>query len=262
MRELWDTLIDRAGELASKRSESAGLLNFYRDLLIAQKNIYDRLRSRREWLPTGELRRDLGVVRSTLPTLLDAVEASGSDQLAEESRGLRRAAEAEIDGMLLEYWAGPKDAHFFAKALLQPYARWLAETGAKPVDRDLERAENRCPFCAGKPQLSVLKIQEPTSEAGGRNLLCSTCLTSWAFKRVICASCGEEHPAKLAYFTAPEYDYVRVEACDTCACYIKGIDLTRFGLAAPLVDEVASAPLDLWAREHGYAKIELNLVGI
>jgi hypothetical protein len=30
----------------------------------------------------------------------------------------------------------------------------------------------------------------------------------------------------------------------------------------PLVDEVAAAPLDLWASERGYVKIELNLVGL
>jgi formate dehydrogenase maturation protein FdhE len=29
-----------------------------------------------------------------------------------------------------------------------------------------------------------------------------------------------------------------------------------------VVDEVAAAALDVWAREHGYAKIELNLVGL
>jgi hypothetical protein len=29
-----------------------------------------------------------------------------------------------------------------------------------------------------------------------------------------------------------------------------------------LVDEIAAAPLDAWAREHDYHKIELNLVGL
>ncbi|HKQ53166.1 MAG TPA: formate dehydrogenase accessory protein FdhE, partial [Pyrinomonadaceae bacterium] len=86
--------------------------------------------------------------------------------------------------------------------------------------------------------------------------------TSWLFRRVLCANCGEEGPAKLGYFHSPEFDHVRVEACDTCKHYIKGVDLTRLGLAVPLVDEVAAAPLDLWAREHGYTKIELNLVGL
>ena len=55
---------------------------------------------------------------------------------------------------------------------------------------------------------------------------------------------------------------IRIEACDSCGHYLKGIDLTRLGLAVPLVDEVAAAPLDLWAREQGYTKVELNLVGL
>jgi hypothetical protein len=54
----------------------------------------------------------------------------------------------------------------------------------------------------------------------------------------------------------------RVEACDSCKHYIKGVDLIRLGFAAPLVDEIDAALLDLWAREHGYKKIELNLVGV
>jgi formate dehydrogenase maturation protein FdhE len=54
---------------------------------------------------------------------------------------------------------------------------------------------------------------------------------------------------------------VRVEACDTCHYYLKSIDLTVDGLAIPLVDEVATVPLDLWAGEHGYKKAEANLMG-
>jgi formate dehydrogenase maturation protein FdhE len=40
------------------------------------------------------------------------------------------------------------------------------------------------------------------------------------------------------------------------------VDLTINGLAVPLVDEIAAAALDLWAVEHGYQKIELNLMGL
>jgi FdhE protein len=262
MRETWDSQIRRAEELASERSEAKELLTFYGKLLGAQKQAYEFFRGRRGWLPSGALARDLGVVRLMLPSMLGAVEAHGPQALAEQARALRRAGEADLDEMLLEYWRAPEDVNFFPKALLQPYARWLVETGARPVDRNLEGGENRCPFCMGKPQLSLLKAQEADSESGGRNLLCSTCLTVWPFRRVVCAGCGEERPARLGYFHAPEYDHVRVEACDTCKYYIKGIDLTRFGRAAPLVDEVAAAPLDLWARERGYTKIELNLVGL
>jgi len=34
------------------------------------------------------------------------------------------------------------------------------------------------------------------------------------------------------------------------------------GHADPIVDEIASAPLDLWARDRGYAKLQKNLLGM
>ena len=112
------------------------------------------------------------------------------------------------------------------------------------------------------PQVSFLQIREATSESGNRDLVCATCTINWSFRRVACANCGEESPTKLGYFHTPEYDHIRIEACDTCKHYIKGVDLTRLGFAVPLVDEVAAAALDVWANEHGYTKIELNLLGL
>ena len=260
--ESWDARIRRAERLASESDATKELLAFYAELLRAQKGIYEFLRGREGWLPSGVLEEDLAVVRVTLQGLLRAVESSGPAALVEEARALLRAGEGEVDRMVLEQWRAPSDSQFFAKAFLQPYARWLAESGGHPVDRDLERGENRCPFCGGRAQVSVLRTREPSAESGGRELLCSTCLTAWPFKRVLCANCGEERPALLGYFHTPAYDHVRIEACDTCKSYIKGVDLTRLGLAVPLVDEVAAAPLDVWAHEHGYTKIELNLLGL
>jgi formate dehydrogenase accessory protein FdhE len=262
LKNSWDSLIRRAERLAAKADATDELLSFYAGLLRAQKEIYEFLRSRKGWLPSGILEEDLPVVREMLPQLLRAVEASGPAALVEEARTLLRASDEERDRMILEQWRAPSEFQFFGKAFLQPYARWLAESGGQVVDRELEMRENRCPFCGGKPQVSLLQTREPSADGGGRDLLCSTCLGAWSFRRIVCANCGEERPAKLGYFHTPEYDHVRVEACDTCRHYIKAVDLTRLGHAVPLVDEVAAAPLDVWAREHGYAKIELNLVGL
>jgi FdhE protein len=262
LKNSWDGLIRRAEHLAAEGDATRELLTFYAELLRAQREIYESLRSRKDWLPSGMLEDDLPVVRVMMPELLRAVEASGPAALAEEARELLRAGDEEVDRLLLEQWRAPADVRFFAKAFLQPYARWLAESGGRPVGRDFERHENRCPFCGGKPQVSLLRVREPSSESGGRELVCAKCLTAWPFRRVVCAQCGEERPAKLGYFHTTEYDHVRIEACDACKHYIKGVDLTRLGLAVPLVDEVAAAPLDVWAQEHGYTKIELNLVGL
>jgi FdhE protein len=260
--ESWDTRVLRAEKLARDSEPTKEILTFYARLLQSQKEVDEFLRSRRDWLPSGSLAEDLPVVRECLPTILSTVEANGPAPLADEARSLLSAPDETVDEMLLEYWRSPSDTHFFAKAFLQPYARWLAESGGQPLDRPFETAERRCPFCGGMPQVSFLKIRDPTSESGNRNLVCATCTTNWSFRRVACAYCAEERPTKLGYFHTPEYDHIRVEACDTCKHYIKGVDLTRLGFAVPLVDEVAAAALDVWAEEHGYTKIELNLVGL
>ncbi len=260
--ESWDTRIHRAEELARKSDATSEILTFYAKLLQSQKEVDEFLRSRRGWLPSGSLAEDLSVVRETFPVVLRTVEVNGPAPLAEEARTLIAAASGTLDEMLLEYWRSPTDTQFFSKAFLQPYARWLAESGGYPSDRSFETNERRCPFCGGLPQVSFLQIREATSESGNRDLVCATCTLNWSFRRVACAHCGEESPTKLGYFHTPEYDHIRIEACDTCKHYIKGVDLTRFGFAVPLIDEVAAAALDVWSHEHGYTKIELNLVGL
>ena len=262
MSDFWEKQIARADLLAGEASGSKELLRFYAQLLRAQKEIYESFRNRSHWLPSGDLEGDMAVVQSSMSGLLQRVAQNGPESLAVEAQALLNTESNVMAGELLNYWRNPSDTQFFAKSVIQPYARWLVETGITPVGRELAGGERTCPRCGGKPQVSFLQSRESGAESGNRDLVCATCLSSWEFRRVLCASCGEERPAKLGYFHSPEFDHIRIEACDTCKHYLKGIDLTRFGLAAPLVDELYAAPLDLWAREHGYTKIELNLIGL
>ncbi|HEX2267887.1 MAG TPA: formate dehydrogenase accessory protein FdhE [Pyrinomonadaceae bacterium] len=248
--DFWRRQIDRAGELARASAVTNELLVFYARLLRAQLEVYEFLLTRNL---SGALERDLPAFRSAFPIILKAVEEAGPPALVEQAQSLKSAP--SVDEWLLSYWHSPSDTAFFAKAFLQPYGLFVSGPKA-PV------SERRCPRCSGKPQLSFLQNKEATAESGNRDLMCARCLTVWPFRRVVCANCGEEDPAKLAYFQAQEIHHVRVEACDTCKHYLKGVDLTRQGMAQPLVDEVAAASLDLWATEHGYTKIELNLVGL
>jgi FdhE protein len=262
MTDFWGRMIQRAGDLAPRSKATRELLVFYEKLLESQKQVYEYLRGCREWLPSGSLICDLPILKDALPALLWTVESYGPAPLAQGAKNLLKTKDNIIDEVLLTYWHSPSDDQFFAKAILQPYTRWLAESGGRPIDRTFNSQENRCPFCGGMPQVSFLQIRETSAESGNRDLVCATCLTNWPFRRVVCAYCGEERPFKLGYFQTKEYAHVRVEACDTCKHYIKGIDLTLFGLAIPLVDEVAAAALDVWAQEHGYTKIEMNMVGL
>jgi FdhE protein len=257
----FEARINRADELAARGDAARELLAFYGGLLRLQKRIYDDLRSRRDWQPSGDLREDLPAIRGLFPHLLKAIEEIGPPVLVQEANSLSQLGDGDLDQLLLEQWYEPHITHFLARAFLQPYGRCLADHGIHPMHRAVERKENNCPVCAGRPQVSCM-MNEGLADGGGRYLVCSTCLSVWPFRRVVCANCGEERPPKLAYFQAAQYDHVRIEACDTCRHYIKGIDLTRLGFADPLVDEVAAASLDLWARAQGYQKLELNLVGL
>lgn len=261
MTTWWDRQIERADRLVAEANGSKDLLSFYAHLLRAQKDVYEYLRSRKAWLPCGALEADWLVLREALPGFLSVVQMHGPPLLAAEAGELANTDGDVLARRFIEYWRSASDTDFFEKAFLQPYLRWLRESGGMPFGR-CPGGERHCPFCGGKPQVSLFQNKETTAESGNRDLICGTCLSTWEFRRVVCANCGEERPSKLGYFQSPQFDYVRIEACDTCKHYIKGIDLTRMGLAAPIVDEIHAAPLDLWAYAHGYKKIELNLVGV
>lgn len=57
---------------------------------------------------------------------------------------------------------------------------------------------------------------------------------------------------------------MRIEACDTCRSYIKTFDLRQPGARdiVPLVDDVASATLDLWALDQGLQRPVRSLAGV
>ena len=261
MIDSWGRRIERASELAGQDGPGRSLLLTYGRLLGLQRACYHTLHGSAARL-SGDLERDLPIVRPCAPPVLIAMGAMGPPVVAEEATRFLNGGEAAIDSMLLAGWRTPSGSPFLSRMILQPYAESLASVAVRPADRHVASGRTDvCPFCGGAPQLSTL--QSPAdSDGGGRQLVCAMCSTAWSFHRLRCAHCGEEDEHRLGYFHSPAFDHLRVDTCDTCRHYLKTVDLTRFGLAVPVVDEVAGAPLDLWARESGFEKIELNLVGL
>jgi len=256
----WDKRVERAGDLAKRFAYANEILTFYREVLKLQHSIYAEISaqpvaSAEAGTPLRE-RLNVDQVARYFPVLLALAEEKGPAKLAGEAREVRATSDDHQRQMLREFVAGDRRPHmFFARALLQPYAEFLA--GRYPA-LPAGAGPSICPRCGARPQNAVLR---PEGDGGKRFLLCSLCLTEWEFRRILCAVCGEEDYQKLPRYTAEEHNSVRVEACDTCHFYLKSIDMTIDGLAVPLVDEVASVPLDLWAAEHGYKKAEPNLMG-
>lgn len=262
----WLRRIDRAKALAETDGRARALLTQYAAILAAQAACYDALVARGEHL-TGSLLRDLPELRPPAAEMFDVIATAAP---APAMRGAPTDA-AAIDALLVDGWC-QSSIPFLARIVLQPYAEVLcARAGSEDPaygdlirsDRSLETTPGRaaCPFCGGPPQVSVLR-GDGTADGGSRMLICATCATPWPLRRILCVNCGEEDEPRLTCFHAPEFDHVRVDVCETCHRYIKTVDLTRLGLAVPLVDDVASAVLDLWASERGYTKTTPNLIGL
>ena len=201
-------------------------------------------------------------VMERFPGFLSLVEGIGPGPVAAAACGLRSETADSHRELLSAFWTTAGAAisnsgdgtEFFARAFLQPYAEFVRERAGK---QHKGPTPCLCPFCSCRPGVGVLR---PLGDGGQRSLVCSFCLGEWEFRRIVCPGCGEEDHAKLPVYTAEEFKHVRVECCDSCRHYIKTVDLTRNGLADPVVDEIASIPLDLWAQQHGYAKLQVNLM--
>ena len=132
MRASWDRRIRRAGQLAADNGAAAPLLAFYARLLRSQKNIYDSLSVRP---PSGDLDGDIALLTDGRAALLREVAESGPDLLAAEARALLESDDSTIASLLAAYWRAPSSRQFFPKAMLQPYAQWLADAGVTPAGR-------------------------------------------------------------------------------------------------------------------------------
>ncbi len=255
----WQRRIRRAEHLAAQHPFAAEILGFYIHAASFQEGLYQRLQ--RSSAAENSAHATNPELLASFPQFLALVEEKAPARLAQVAHDLRNAPSSSWSDLLDACWsttaeppANPEE--FLAFTFLQPYAEFTRSNAHMQLEG---YTHPLCPFCNRKPSLGVLR---PQGDGGRRNLLCGFCLTEWDFRRLVCPGCGQEDHAKLPVYTAEELPYIRVECCDACHAYIKCIDLTKNGLADPLVDELASVPLNLWAQEHGYAKLYPNLLGM
>jgi FdhE protein len=80
--------------------------------------------------------------------------------------------------------------------------------------------------------------------------------------RLTCAFCGESNAERLSVLATESVSHVRIDECGSCRRYIKTVDLRRRGDAVPLVEDLATVELDLWAKARGLSKGRTNLFGL
>jgi formate dehydrogenase accessory protein FdhE len=255
--------IQRARDLAAKHDFAAHVLGVYVHITELQSAIAAQMRD----VVANEVCDFHSLCAPLLEPLLTQVSALSEIVRNHAPAAIREAIPViEWPQLLREFWSNREapqpETRFLSLALLQPCAELIAE---KLAARTLEARRSglapasNCPLCGAEPGLAVLRAE---GYGARRSLICSFCAHEWEYLRATCPACGETDSESLPVFTPEQFAYLRIEACDTCKQYLKAVDLTKNGLAVPVVDELAAVPLDLWTAEKGYAKLCPNLFSL
>ena len=247
--------------LATRHPPAADVLRFYARLAAYQQDLAAA------W--TGAA-WDPPLALEAVPATLNWIETSGAAGLAAAVPALRDQQPDDwrrtLDRYLAEdmFDAAGAPGAFVIEILLQPLAGLCAASAAhqpghapspdprSPLPAPPSPIPDRCPFCRQRPATGVLR---DAGQGTRRALVCGLCFTEWSFERIACPSCGERQFDALPVYTAEQAAGVRIEGCDTCGVYLKTIDASKDGTVVPVVDDLATIPLDLWAREHGYRRL-------
>jgi FdhE protein len=268
----WERRRRRVAELIKQRQPARELLETYAAVAQAQEQVYEHaLDSHWARVAKGDCRRL--PYESMLPLFREfqeRLETGCTTVLQENARSLRSTSDGtqcdllaacfarrDLQGFAASIGCEETPLAFFPRAFLQAVAEAIV-THADAASG--EQPSRTCPRCAWPPQLAVLKDDPDTK--GRRLLICALCVTEWNFPRTTCPACGETSPAQLAYYESDVWPHLRIEGCAACRVYTKEVDLRRDGRAVPLVDDIASVELDLWADLRGLRKIELNVLGL
>ena len=271
MIDRWDARIRRAQALISLYPSAAEALGFYARVAALQRNLYVEFEKRpghpSGGPPIGVLRDelDMAAILPKFHRFLMELGRIAPPPLAHVAAELAREGAAAWSRAIDDFWRSDGDTNgdnallaerCLAWLLLQPFAEYLSSRQARVIEAE---APMRCPVCGARPIVGVLR---PEGDGARKSLVCMLCAHEWTFRRVCCPACGEDREPQMAFYSAAEIPHVRVDVCDTCHFYLKSVDLTKTGLAVPVVDELATLSLDLWAREKGYRKLQMNMLGL
>ena len=245
------SVVDAQEKVGSKAARAAGSLE---NVLEAAEGAEPRLAVTR--LPATELVSSLrDFVETLAASVPDPLAATGELLLAAEDPDLAAMIEALLAAEDFSRLASKLECEathlvFYARAFLQPVVSELA--GVAGIDRETEGAGpegNRCPVCGHPPTAALLADED--GALGRKRLVCSLCAHAWPFGRGRCPECGETDSDRLAIHADDSRPHLRLEACESCGTYHKVIDRRKDGAADPVMDDIVSIDLDLWAIERG-----------
>lgn len=203
-------------------------------------------------LIAGDLDVDLAELDAHLRALAEALAETGATG-AVEAREL--ALRGDLDDRLAASLRGERSPgvdtlRTLVDLAVQP-ALWAAASQGAALT-DLGRwSRGYCPVCGAWPVYA--ELSGPQRE---RRLRCGRCGADWSWGVLLCPYCGNDDHRTLGHFENPEEsEHLRVDTCEDCRGYVKGIAaFTPVASVRLMAEDTATLHLDVAARERGYER--------
>jgi formate dehydrogenase accessory protein FdhE len=260
-RSGWQARITRARALAITHFEAAGPLTFLAHLIDLQQSVAHEHGTAVHHEGSFAASLDVEAAADAVPFFLAGLTRVAPPVVGAAAAEILQESHAQWRHRVHTFWSGAREGEpvesFVTEALLQPFAEVAAASIESFPAPHGDRRLDSCPVCLDHAVVAVLR---DAAHGARRSLLCGFCLTEWPAPRLVCPRCGEEAFERLAVHRADEFPGVRIDACESCRTYVKTIDRTADATAIPVVDDIATVTLDLWAREQGYRRLRPNLL--
>jgi FdhE protein len=283
---VWPTRRNRALRLAAEVPHAAQILSTYATVTEVQEHVAAQVPVER-WLaaaralevgqPAGPLiRLDRLPLDELLPLFtrcLEQMVGVGTEVMREHAKRLGAAASSERRALVARVLSAPDTADepepaFHVLVFLEAIVTPLGEAAAADLCPNVEPSRpaeeaavaSRCRACGGPAIVATLR--DRSGAIGARALVCGLCGGEQRIRRLTCAHCGETDAERLRVHATESVPHVRLDECRSCGRYLKTVDLRRRGDAVPVVEELATVELDLWARDQGLTKLHTNVFGL
>ena len=191
---------------------------------------------------------ELSDVRLMVRQTAELLHRHGALEDADFQKAQLVGRDATLVQVIAEWFAGRSDAmlgQVFTLAM-RPFLGRCAEALQPRTELSLWH-QPTCALCGSEPDFSVI------TPAAERHLICPRCTLRWKFEPLTCPYCRNADRTRITSFATPDGQY-RVYACDVCQRYLKAYDGRRATRPVmPIVDGVATLPLDAAAMQRGYS---------
>lgn len=273
-----DQMTKAAESLKQLRPAYGAILDFYKQIFIAQEDSKDKIEidpiqisdemlsiKADEEFPLvnlSEFAIDAKASKMLLIKICSLTKAS-SGNMASSAQAILEAIDAEefdFDSLFLglleeddsvfektakKHDIKKGDLAFIVYNSIKPSLSLCAKQLSTYLDKDKPWTKGYCPICGSPAGFSMFE-----GEGGERFLLCGFCGHKWSSRRLYCPFCDNTDSKSLNYLYSDEEKEYRVDLCDKCKKYIKTIDTRKTErIIYPPLEHVATLHFDIKAKE-------------